>query len=278
MAGAEDPAGATGRTGAGGSDLEEQVAALEEGRGFLDLRGWRLAEIGGLDAERWLNDLATARVEGLRPGRSVRSFLLSPTGRIRADLHVLRCATEPAFVLVQGPGQPADVAALLAPYVLSSDVSIGEGHRHPAFLVPDAGAAWRVTESPPRSRLEVSERAYEAWRIRHAIPRFPVDLDPDSLPAEAGLDQPPLIDREKGCYLGQESVARVRNLGHPPRVVVAVQLGGTVAPGERVFADGEPAGIITSVDGASGAGLARVRWEAAGLALRTEGGTPVRPR
>jgi folate-binding protein YgfZ len=60
-------------------------------------------------------------------------------------------------------------------------------------------------------------------------------VDADSVPSEAGLDQEPVIDRDKGCYLGQESVARIRNLGHPPRLVVPVEADGSVHIGTGCF-------------------------------------------
>lgn len=264
---------------AGPNDLERQVAALEQGRAFLDLAGWNLTEVGGSDAEGWLNDLVTARVDALEAGRSVRSFLLSPTGRIRADLRVVRSATRANLVLLQGPGQPFAIADLLGPYVLSSDVALEPTSATGLFVIPSADDAWLVAESLPSSnRLDATADAYETWRIRRGIPAFPADLDEDSLPAEAGLDAPPVIDRDKGCYLGQESVARVRNLGHPPRVVVAVGAGGPIARGDGVVADGEPVGVITSVDASSGTALARVRWGAERSTLASAAGTPLSQR
>ena len=61
------------------------------------------------------------------------------------------------------------------------------------------------------------DRAYELWRIARGDPRMGVDFEAGSLPAESGLER--LIDMTKGCFLGQESVAKIRNLGHPPTVL-----------------------------------------------------------
>ena len=71
---------------------------------------------------RWLQDLVTADVEGMPDRRSLRSLLLTPTGRIRADFHV--AAVDGSFLLLQAPEQPEGVDAILRPYVLSSDVQI----------------------------------------------------------------------------------------------------------------------------------------------------------
>jgi folate-binding protein YgfZ len=113
--------------------------------------------------------------------------------------------------------------------------------------------------------------------VRRGVARFPVDVDEDSLPAEAGLE--PAIDLAKGCFLGQESVAKVRNLGHPPRVVLALRAEGPVGPGEPVVTGGREVGRVTSAAPAPDgmALLARVRWEARSEALTTVAGEPLRP-
>ncbi len=104
---------------------------------------------------------------------------------------------------------------------------------------PRPGPGWTAAwEAPDDGSVPVGPEALEAWRIRHGLARFPVDLDADSLPAEAGLDVEPVIDRTKGCYLGQESVARVRNLGHPPRVVLGVRAETPLRPGAPVRSNG----------------------------------------
>ena len=249
--------------------LEEQIDALDRGAGLLDLEGWHLVAVAGGDAERWLNDLVTARIDTLPVGGSVRSLLLGPTGRIRADLLVHRFAE--AFALLQSPGQPRPADELLEPYVLSSDVVL-EPFPGVLSVMPAPGGRWAVTGEPPEGTIEVGAAALESWRIRLGFARFPVDLDEDSLPAEAGLDEAPIVDRDKGCYLGQESVAKVRNLGHPARVVLAVRATQPVTAGRAVIAGDGRVGMLTSVDGPGGgrSAIARVRWEAREADLTTE--------
>ena len=65
-----------------------QLDALEHARAFTRLVGWRVVGVRGTDARAWLQDLVTADVDGLSDGRSLRTLVLSPTGRIRADFHV----------------------------------------------------------------------------------------------------------------------------------------------------------------------------------------------
>jgi len=261
-----------------GAAFERQVQALDDGRAVLDLEGWTLTEVRGADAEGWLNDLVTASTEGIRDGEAVRSLLLSPTGRIRADFHVLRSPSE-GFLLLQGPGQPDVVATLLTPYVLSSDVELAAADPTGLLVTPRLGSRWTATQGGPGDAVPVGAAALEAWRIRHGIARFPVDLDADSLPAEAGLDAEPVIDRTKGCYLGQESVARVRNLGHPARLVLAVRADAPLHPGLAVLAEGAQAGTVTSVepDGGSGA-MVRIRWDAREADLTAAGRVTLKRR
>jgi tRNA-modifying protein YgfZ len=261
-----------------GAAFERQVQALDDGRAVLDLEGWTLTEVRGADAEGWLNDLVTASMEGILDGEAVRSLLLSPTGRIRADFHVLRSPGK-GFLLLQGPGQPDGVAILLTPYVLSSDVELAAADPTGLLVTPRLGSGWTATRGDSGDAVRVGAEALETWRIRHAIASFPVDLDADSLPAEAGLDVEPVIDRTKGCYLGQESVARVRNLGHPVRLVLAVRADTPLHPGLAVLAEGAQAGTVTSVEPAGGSGaMVRIRWDAREADLTVAGGSVLERR
>jgi folate-binding protein YgfZ len=280
--------------------LDEQVRALEDGRAFVDLSAMRKIRVVGGDAESWLNDLLTARLAGLREGEARRSLLLTPTGRIRADVHVVR--ERGGFLLLQDRRQPHAIDELLAPYILSSDLSLSDTSQELTILAapelePDPAAEtfrpspllWGVGLVAARSMrsalgdslastgiTEAHPHAVETRRIRLGRAAFPQDLDPDSLPAEAGLEH--LIDLEKGCFLGQESIAKVRNLGHPPRLVVRLRADEPVSQGDPVRSDGRETGKITSVatEDAGWAVLARVRWEDRRENLRTEAGVYLR--
>lgn len=284
--------------------LERAVDALGSGRAFAELENVAVTIVSGDDVRDWLNDLVTTDVRTLERFGSRPSLLLSPTGRIRASFHVLGLG-DTGFALAQPTDQPARIADLLAPYVLSSDVAISPS-RFRLFAVPGGetppswldevwrpsvlaggfdilvGASDEHVLDDVRERLRndgldvVGPQAVDARRIFRGDPAFLADLDEESLPAEAGLDGPPVTDRSKGCFLGQEAVAKVGNRGHPTRVVLAVDVGGPVATGEEVLADGRAAGAVTSAWGDRG--LVRLRWEARDLALSTASGTPIRRR
>jgi tRNA-modifying protein YgfZ len=273
-----------------------QLDALESERAFAELAGWRLLAVGGADARGWLHDLVTADVSSLEPGSARRSLVLSPTGRIRADFHVT--IHDEGFLLLQPPDQPDAVGAILAPYVLSSDVELVDASETlAAFAVLDGDAAedgdsvWTpsplgvgagvvVAAGEPARGLraalvadltEALPEALEAWRVHRGIPRMGADFGTDSLPAEAGLEG--TIDFTKGCFLGQESVAKVRNLGHPPRAILPVRSGSPLEVGLSVRTGDAAVGEVTSVAADEPTlGIVRVRWDAAVGPLDTAAG------
>jgi folate-binding protein YgfZ len=291
-------------------EIAAQARALVKGTALADLTWWRKVLVTGSDAPGWMNDLLAADLAGMNPGEIRRSVLLSPTGRIRADVAVVR--RDPGHLLVQHPSQPGAIDALLLPYVLSSDVALEDVTADLAILsLPERGRteiaplpegwdlyspsclgpgmdligpttgleeARRTLDRALPGLIEASNEAVEAWRIARAMPRFPVDLTPESLPHETDLED--AVAYDKGCYLGQEAVARVRNLGHPPFVLVALRAGGPVSPGDTVLAAGEDAGIVTSAtpleDGRT-ALIARVKWGSRDAALQTALGEELRP-
>jgi tRNA-modifying protein YgfZ len=280
--------------------LDLEIAALESARAFVDLSAWRKVRVRGRDAPAWLNDLLSAELTGLIRGSARRSLLLSPTGRVRAEVSIL--AGEDGFLLLQDPEQDAPIGQALEPYVLSSDVTIEDatdlvgllafpGTAPPPEDVPgeratpsvlgegvdllpagsklrearDAARAGRLTEATPE--------AVEAWRIRRGRPRVGVDLGKDALPHEAVMDH--LIDYGKGCFLGQEAVAKVRNLGHPPFLLLAATAPIPLSSGDPVRSRGSEAGVVTSaapLGEADWAAIVRVRWAFREAELETTDG------
>jgi folate-binding protein YgfZ len=268
---------------------------------FADLSEWRKIEVTGPDALQWLNDLISADIGELASGASRRSLLLTPTGRIRAEFTVAR-VNPAALLLLQDPAQPSAIDLLLERYVLSSDVSLTDrttelqlfafpGLRaplhgsHGTWLQPSVlgpgmdlvtGSPQTVSTTKEVVKLHADE--LEERRVLQGTPRLGVDVSVDDLPQEGGLET--AVSFEKGCYLGQEAVAKVQNLGHPRRVLLQLEADDEVSAGDSVFADGEEVGRITSAvraDGVSVA-LASVRWAARQGHLRTKEGAELRAR
>lgn len=266
----------------------EQVDALDDGRGFVDRSEERKLIVRGADARRWLGDLVTADVATLERGSFRRSLLLTPTGRIRADILIAQIDDD-AFIVLQASDQPDSVGDLLRPYVLSSAVRLEDETDVLRVLVFPARqeivtVAWGDLGSPERAMATargtvlVDERSYEVWRVGRGDPRMGADFAAGALPAAAGLES--LIDLAKGCFLGQESVAKVRNLGHPPTILRHLRSQTTVAPRSAVLAESEAVGEVTSVAPGRRGGsvlIASVEWQAADALLRAADATPLFP-
>jgi tRNA-modifying protein YgfZ len=265
----------------------ELVDALDDGRGFVDRSDERKLIVLGADARGWLGDLVTADVATLERNASRRSLLLTPTGRIRADLWITQIDDD-AFVVLQAMDQPEPVEDLLRPYVLSSAVRLEVATdvlavfvfpaREEIVTVPRGDLGERERAMAGREPILVDDRSYEVWRVGRGVPRMGADFEAGALPAEAGLER--LIDVEKGCFLGQESVAKVRNLGHPPTILRHLRSETVVAPGASVHAGAEAVGRVTSAAPGRGGGsvlIARVEWRAADAALQGADASPMFP-
>jgi folate-binding protein YgfZ len=97
----------------------------------------------------------------------------------------------------------------------------------------------------------------EALRIAAGIPRWGFELTEGVLPDEAGLRERGFISENKGCYVGQETVARIKTYGHVNRKLVLLHVsGGTPKTGEKIFLEGEESGTVTSATPAAASGEA----------------------
>ena len=271
------------------SASQAAVEALDRGLAFVNLSSWWKVGVAGSDAGAWLNDLLSAELSGIAAGEARGSFLLTPTGRIRAAVTVTRY--EDDYLLLQDPAQPTRIDRLLDPYVLSSDVVLGDRTAELSLSAfpnrdtsPIDGAAHRpsvlgqgidvltAAVITPTDVVEASLEDVERWRIRRGIARFAVDLGTDSLPHEADVAE--LIAYGKGCFLGQEAVARVRNLGRPPFVILAAHAPAGVSVDEPILAGDREAGRVTSAtqDRSGTALIVRVRWGLKDAPLATPAG------
>jgi folate-binding protein YgfZ len=271
---------------------------LASGQAFADLSSWRKVAVSGIDAMDWLNDLVSADISDVGPGRARHSLLLARTGSIRAAFTV--ATWRERLVLIQDPVQPS-IADFLAPYVLSSAVELGDRTAELTVFALPGRAEWPDglgEVSSPSSlggggvdlfasgsdrdvlRRAVSKSAApagdgdaETWRITQGIPRVGVDVLDGDLPQEAGLAA--RVSRDKGCFVGQEAVAKLDNLGRPRRRVLAFAADGDVTVGDAVLSDGEDAGRVTSTAMLRDEvrGLARVSARAAGDRLTTARGS-----
>lgn len=239
--------------------------------------------VDGPDAASFLQGLVTNDVAALPIGSACHALVLDSTGHLRADLRVARTAQD-GFTLVSDGGQGDRIAALLDEYHFSEDIDIvgpepfamvtliGADAPAGADLVlpgriPDTTDA--ITADAPALLVaagasELPPDALEARRIAAGVPRFGVDVTTAHLVQEAGLETS-AVSFEKGCYLGQETVARVHYRGQVNRRLVGVALSAAAPTGTPVTVDGREVGILTSVAASpelGEIGLAVIRREA----------------
>jgi len=197
-----------------------------------------------------------------------------------ASRDVLERAAGGGVTLAEGAVAEIEIAA--APVVVAAYGETGEA----AFrLAAPAGAARRVAlalaeAGRPQGLVIGSGEAFEILRIEAGTPRFGAELGPDVLPAEARLEA--AISFDKGCYTGQEIVARIESRGQVRRRLVGLRLPGESAPAPGApievgaLAVGEvTSGCVSPVCGAIGLGFVRVPHDAPGSEL-VVGGRPAR--
>jgi tRNA-modifying protein YgfZ len=218
------------------------MAIVERPRDFVGIRG--------PDAEDFLqrmlsNDVAAAPCDAL---------LLTPKGRIIAPVRIVR-REEDDFLLLTEPGLGETVRESLLRARFAAKCEI-EPESHSSLLVWDgdfANAEERIDEPVEPT---VGEAELERARVEAGVPAWGKELDGSILPAEAGLERTH-ISFTKGCYPGQEPVARLHHRGHPNRGLRVLRLDAE--PGQEIRYGGKVVGRITSA--VPGVALAYVRAE-----------------
>ncbi len=173
-----------------------------------------------------------------------------------------------AFVRVAGP----DAADYLQRMVSNDVTALVEGERCDALLLTAKARVIAPLRVLRRGRLvlggdevvdarppgeEVGEEELERWRIESGIPRWGHEIDDRILPAEAGLDETH-ISFSKGCYPGQEPIARQRHRGKVNRKLRVLEIDGEAARGDELLLDGKKIGRITSAVPGLALGYVRV--------------------
>jgi folate-binding protein YgfZ len=241
-----------------GDPLGEQ-RRVAQGPGIVDRSHHGVVRVTGADRLSWLHSLTSQHLTELAPGVPTEALVLSPHGHVEHHLDVVDDGS--ATWLVVEPGTaPAllefldamrfmlrvDVADVTADYAVVTTLEAG-ATRH--LLVPRAGLVSAVEEVEAAGSTLVGLAAYDALRVAARVPRLGFETDHRTIPHEVGWLET-AVHLEKGCYRGQETVARVHNLGRPPRRLVLLHLDGSTndlpAPGADVGADGVRVGFVTS--------------------------------
>ena len=260
-------------------------AAMLEDRGVI--------RVSGPDAAVFLQGLLTNDVERLQPSEARYAALLTPQGKILFDLiAVCAPAEEPSYLLDCAAAQSVNLAKRLGFYKLRAKVAIADESADRAVVAfwgdepaptkdgllyadprnPRLG--WRAILSRQDAVAVGSEHVneYEGLRIAVGAPKGGLDFAyGDAFPHDANFDLLHGVDFDKGCYVGQEVVSRMKHRGTARKRVARVKLAGPApAPGTPVM-DGElSVGALGSSSGREALALLRLdRAEEATAAGRT---------
>lgn len=241
---------------------DRTAETLWTGAGLVDA-GHRIVWAGGADAISFLHDLLSQDIAGLQDGRSARSLLLAPNGRLRAvivathigdrvalisrqaehvldDLSRFRIRVDVELSLDPRPswllwGPAGDAAMARAGWPTAPD-AWDDGSRL-AVRDPTVGQRWIVAGDLEDMAVGIAHPdAVRARRIEVGEAEFGIDIDESTLPNEA-FDLAEAVDFQKGCYLGQELVERIDARGRLVKRLTGIVFEGGLTP---------PAGVALS--------------------------------
>jgi folate-binding protein YgfZ len=234
----------------------------------------------GTDALRFLNDIISQELGDIPPGQARRSLLLAPQGKLDFVLWVLK--EEDRIGLVTDGGRGGDLKSALGRYRIRVDVDI-ETEADDVWVVVGEWAGFDVSWPGVERHLVIGDRPdlaemredeYERLRVTAGEPKWGVDVDDGTIPHESGL-VPASVDFTKGCFLGQELVARIDSRGgNTPRHLRQLVIDGQVSAGETVTFAGDEVGTVTSAAGDVGLAMLK-RSVSAGDEVEVAGKTAV---
>ncbi|MFG2135250.1 YgfZ/GcvT domain-containing protein [Streptomyces sp. NPDC048650] len=227
-------------------DLFREQRALADGSGFVDLSHRGVVTVTGAERLSWLHLLLTQHVSELPPGQATEALILSAHGHIEHAVSLVDDGT--TTWLHTEPGTQEALIAYLESMKFFYRVEVTDRTEEIAVVHLPAGSISEVPESAvvretpqgrdlflPRAELEsfaaahgpaIGILALEALRVEAHRPRLGRETDHRTIPHELGWIGS-AVHLQKGCYRGQETVARVHNLGKPPRRLVFLHLDGS---------------------------------------------------
>ena len=243
-------------------EVAKEQRALAEGKAWADLSHRAIIEISGADRLTWLHSLTTQHLEKLGPGEWKEALILDPQGHVEQQLFLVDDGSSVFIHLDQGKKESlisylekmkfmlqVEVRDVSNEYAIFRAPGKSDELGGPYALVPRAEVS-AMSEAFNASNLQVGIWALEAERIACGRARIGMDTDHKSIPNELGVLNKS-VHMNKGCYRGQETVAKVFNLGHPPRRLVLLHLDGSSVDlpkhGDLVTFEGKEVGFVGSV-------------------------------
>lgn len=293
--------------------------AVRHGCGLIERDDRALILVTGGDAYSWLQGMVSNDVRQLQErANRIRACILNATGHILADLAIVK---HPAGLLLDFDLLCRErILALLEGFIITEDVELVDRNDTLVCLslqgpiAPDVGShvavemfeaaapadhtgaggldfyVERSQSSALRKRLmelgaaSVGQETIEVLRIEAGIPKYGADMDEETIPLEAGLEATH-ISYTKGCYVGQEIIARIQSRGHTNRSLTGffAQGSGEPRPGDTILlpeedAMAKPVGRLTSVAVSPdlgqtiGLGMLRHEYRTIGTRVRSESG------
>jgi folate-binding protein YgfZ len=213
-------------------------------------RSRAFVRVAGPDAGDYLNRMVSNDVEALQPGEACPALLLTPKARVIAPLVVWRRGDDD-FVVLTEPELGEAVRTHLLRMRLRAQCEI-EVEEHESALVFGDDSVGFATDFPgAREAVDaglpptLSRDELEARRVAAGVPRWGREIDDRVLPAEAGLEATH-ISFDKGCYPGQEPVARLHYRGHPNRALRVLRLDAVPEYDHELVHEGKVVGRVTS--------------------------------
>ena len=243
-------------------EVAKEQRALAEGKAWADLSHRSVIAISGEDRLMWLHSLTTQHLEKLVAGEWKEALILDPQGHVEQQLFLVDDGAT-TFIHLDHEKVPSlldylqkmkfmlrvDVRDVSNEYGILKAPGKTDAIGGPFALVPRAELA-ATLEAFNSANLQIGMWAIEAERIAQGRARIGVDSDYKSIPNELGLLNK-AVHMNKGCYRGQETVAKVFNLGHPPRRLVLLHLDGSAvdipSQGDPVVYNGKEIGFVGSV-------------------------------
>ncbi len=233
-----------------GNPVAEQ-RRLAGGAGWVDLSHRDVVTMSGPDRLTLLHAMSTQHLERLAPGAWTEGLILSPHGHV--EHHFAGLDDGDQLTLHTEPGAGAGLVEFLTSMRFMMRLELAVDSDRVVVAAPGGGISFVARDQLP----ELVERwgspsgtwAYEALRIAAGRPRLGVDTDHRTIPNEVGWIGT-AVHMDKGCYRGQETVARVHTLGRPPRRLALLHLDGSAerlpAPGADLELDGRAVGRMGS--------------------------------
>ena len=220
-----------------GEPVKEQ-RALEAGTAWADLSHHNIIAVSGEDRLKWLHDLTTQFVSDLQPGVWMPNMILDAKGHVEFQFNVVDDGTTTFLVL--DPGYAEQLIEYLTKMKFMLRVDVKDASEE--FAVLRAPGAPTEIGGPfalvPRNEVEEMKKTFggvatqvgtwalDAERVAAHRPRIGFETDHKSIPNELGVLNG-AVHMKKGCYRGQETVAKIYNLGNPPRRLVMLHLDGS---------------------------------------------------